>query len=206
MAKSKRKAIAAATRGKATLHGPAPDTPDHDRSIVLAVKALSSSSFPPLASAVCSSVLEPILEAAPGPASLNDITVDDCSEDAALAGDLLDEEQLDFSFTDDDCEDLLPSPPLFPPPAGLVPTPLSGGSPPPTTAVAGSSPPSGGKVWTDLFSTRSRLLHVQSFKTSPSIILLRPVPFLPRTSSLSLKSGTCVQSVMSLAKGQATGL
>jgi hypothetical protein len=55
MAKHKRKAIATATRGKATLHDSAPD-----RSIVLAVKALSSSSFPPLASAVSSSVLEPI--------------------------------------------------------------------------------------------------------------------------------------------------
>jgi hypothetical protein len=153
MAKHKRKAIAAATRGKATQHNPIPDNPDHDRSIVLAVKALSSSSFPPLASAVCSSVLKPIPEAAPGPASLDDVTVDDCSEDDALAGDLLDEEQLDFSFTDDDYEDLLPSPPLFPPPPRLVPTPLSGSCPPSTTVVAGSSPPSGGKVWTDLFST-----------------------------------------------------
>jgi len=153
MAKHKRKAIAAATRGKASLHDPAPDNPDHDRSIVLAVKALSSSSFPPLTSAVCSSILEPILEAALGLVSLDDIIVDDCSEDDALAGDLLDEEQLDFSFTDDDCEDLLPSPPLFPPPAGLIPSPLSGGCPPSTTVVAGSSPPSGGKVWTDLFST-----------------------------------------------------
>ncbi|KAJ7012392.1 hypothetical protein NC653_002444 [Populus alba x Populus x berolinensis] len=102
MAKHKRKAIAAATHGKATLHDPTPDNPDHARSIVLAIKALSSSSFPPLASAVCSSVLKPIPEAAPSPVSLDDVTVDDCSEDDALAGDLLDEEQLDLSFTDDD--------------------------------------------------------------------------------------------------------
>jgi hypothetical protein len=153
MAKHKRKAITASTRGKTTRHDPTPDNPDHDRSIVLAVKALSSSSFPPLASAVCSSVLEPIPEAAPGPASLDDVTVDDCSEDDALASDLLDEEKMDFSFTDDDYEDLLPSHPLFPPPAGLVPTPLSGGCLPSTTVVAGFSPPSGGKVWTNLFST-----------------------------------------------------
>jgi len=148
MAKHKRKAIATATRGKATLLDSTPD-----RSIVLAVKALSSSSFPPLANVVCSSALEPIPEVAPGPASKDDVTVDDCSEDDVLAGDLLDEERLDFSFTDEDCEDLLPSPSLFPPSAGLVPTPLFGGCPPSTTVVAGSSPPSGGKVWTDLFST-----------------------------------------------------
>ena len=148
MAKHKRKAIATATRGKATLHASTPD-----RSIVLAVKALSSSSFPPLASAVSSSVLEPIPEAAPGPTSIDGVFVDDGSEDDVLAGDLLDEERLDFSFTDDDCEDLLPSPPLFPPLAGPVPGPPSSGCPPSTTVVAGSSPPSGGKVWTYLFST-----------------------------------------------------
>ncbi|KAL3583071.1 hypothetical protein D5086_017403 [Populus alba] len=100
-------------------------------------------------STVCTSVLEPMPEVTPGPASLDDVTVDDCSEDDALVGNLLDEEQLDFSFIDDDCEDLLPSPSLFPPPAGLVSTPISSGCPPSTTAVAGfsSSPPSGCNPW-----------------------------------------------------------
>ncbi|KAL9376456.1 hypothetical protein Peur_030576 [Populus x canadensis] len=148
MANHKRKAIATATRGTTTLHVSAPD-----RSIILDVKALSSSSFPPLASAVCSRVLEPIPKAVPGPASLYDIIVDDCSEDDVLAGHLLEEERLDFSFTDEDCEELLPSSSLFPPSTGLVPTPLSSSCPPSTTVVAGSSPPSSGKVWTDLFST-----------------------------------------------------
>jgi len=92
-------------------------------------------------------------EAASGPASIYVVSVDAGSEDDVLAGDLLDEERLDFSFTDDDCEDLLPSPPLFPPPAGPVPDPPSSGCPPSTTVVVGSSPPYGGKVWTNLFST-----------------------------------------------------
>ena len=180
MAKHKRKAIATATRGKATLHASTPD-----RSIVLAVKALSSSSFPPLASAVSSSVLEPIPEAAPGPTSIDGVFVDDGSEDDVLAGDLLDEERLDFSFTDDDCEDLLPSPPLFPPLAGPVPGPPSSGCPPSTTVVAGSSPPSGGKVWTYLFSTSKSstpCTKLQNFSLNhlTKTCTISPEDFLPQ--------------------------
>jgi hypothetical protein len=52
----------------------------------------------------------------------------------------------------------------------------------------------------------SHPLHVPSFKISPSIILQRPVPSPLRISNLSLKYGTCVRLVMSLAKARAIGL
>jgi len=162
MAKSKRKLT---SRGKPIMRSSVPDDHLHARSIVLAVQApstglpSSSSTFlhpapPPPACALDLAVLPPLPEVSPNP--LESVTVQDCSSDEGLDEALLEEEQLDFSFTDEDGDDT----PLLSPPAGL-----SGVHPPPpsvvveacaspTIAVAGtslvSSPDS--KVWKDLFS------------------------------------------------------
>jgi len=174
MAKNKRKVTATTTRGKAILRSSVPDIHDHDRSIVLAVQApsailsgSSSSVLPPLACAVGPALLPPIPEVTPVPNPLEVVIVDDCLEDADddLVEALLDEEQLDYSFSDDDGEDLSTSPSLLPPTAGLtLPSALAGRPPsspevvggcaPPTIGVAGSSLAStpGNKVWKDFFS------------------------------------------------------
>jgi hypothetical protein len=55
------------------------------------------------------------------------VTVEDCSEDEALVDALLEEEQLDFSFFDDDCYD--GSPLSSPPAAPALPLVNTGGSP-----------------------------------------------------------------------------
>jgi len=178
MAKTKRKVTATTTRGKAILRSSSvPDDLDHVRSIVLAVQAPSagltgsSSSVPhsvppPLACAV-GPILPPIPEVSPVPLPLEDVTVDDCSEveDDDLVEALLEEEQLDYSFSDDDGEDLSTSPSLLPPTAGLTPPSALKGRSPSSTAVArGCAPPTigapssslastpGTKVWKDLFS------------------------------------------------------
>ncbi|KAL9382098.1 hypothetical protein Peur_025133 [Populus x canadensis] len=57
---------------------------------------------PPLASVVCPEVLKPIPEVAYSSYLLKEVTVEDCSEDEALVEALLEKEQLDFSFFDDD--------------------------------------------------------------------------------------------------------
>ncbi|KAL9347251.1 hypothetical protein Peur_058617 [Populus x canadensis] len=179
MAKTKRKVTAANTRGKATLRSSSvPDDLDHVRSIVLAVQAPSAgpsgssstvlhSVHPPLACAVGPAFLPPIPEDPPVPKPLQTATVDDGSEDEndGLVEALSAEEQLDFSFSDDDGEDLSASPSLLPPAAGLTPSYASegrsppssvvaGGYVPPTIGVAGSSLASspGSKIWSDLFS------------------------------------------------------
>ena len=178
MAKTKRKVTAATTRGKAILRSSSvPDDLDHVRSIVLAVQApsagLSGSSssvlhsvHPPLACAVGPAFLPPIPEDPPVPNPLQTASVDDGSEaeDDGLVEALSEEEQLDFSFSDDDGEDLSTSPSLLPPTAGLTPPSASegrsppssvvaGGCVPPTIGVAGSSLAStpGSKTWSDLF-------------------------------------------------------
>lgn len=177
MAKNKRKVTATTTRGKAILRASVLDFHDHDRSIVLAVQApsavlsgSSSSVLPPLACVVGPALLPPIPEVTPVPNPLEAVTVDDCSEDADddLVEALLDEEQLDYSFSDDDGEDLSTSPSLLPPtPGPTLPSVLAGRPPsspevvggcaPPTIGVAGSSLAStpGNKVWKDFFFCQS---------------------------------------------------
>ncbi|KAJ6976309.1 hypothetical protein NC653_031983 [Populus alba x Populus x berolinensis] len=168
MAKNKRKVTTTTTRGKAILRSSVVDDHDQDRSTVLALQALlvvppcSSSSVlqpapPPPACALCLAILPPIVEVAPVPNTLETVTVEDCSADEGLDEALLEEEQLDFSFTNDDA-------PLLSPPAGLVPPSTSEGHPPstmdvgggasPTNVVAGTSLTStpGSRVWKDFFS------------------------------------------------------
>jgi len=106
------------------------------------------------------------------------VTVEDCSEDEALVDALLEEEQLDFSFSNDDCCDGSPLP--SPPAAPALPLVTAGGSPPNTSTKA--TPPSplplvavyGGISY---FLT-DHLLTVQSFKISPLIISPNHVPSL----------------------------
>ncbi|KAJ6880842.1 hypothetical protein NC652_034010 [Populus alba x Populus x berolinensis] len=147
---------------------------DHDRSTVLVVHApsavppCSSSSVsqptpPPPECALCPAILPPIPKVAPIPNTLETVIVEDYSSDEGLDETLLKEEQLDFSFTDDDGEDLLTFTPLISPLAGLVPPSTSegcspsivdiGGGASPTKTVAGTSLAStpGSKVWKDLF-------------------------------------------------------
>lgn len=105
---------------------------------------------------MCPGILPPILELASGSKLLDDITVEDCSEDEALVEALMEEEHLDFSFYDDDCDGSLKSTPLCPPPANLTPPPTpSGGCPHITTIVVGNSLSStpGNSAYRDLFST-----------------------------------------------------
>ena len=161
MAKSKRKLT---SRGKAITRSSVPDDHLYARSIVLAVQApsaglpSSSSTFlhpapPPPACALDPAVLPPLPAVSPHP--LESVTVQDCSSAEDLEEALLEEEQLDFSFSDEDGDDT----PLLSPSAGL-----SGVRPPPsavvedcaplTTDVAGTSLASspGSRVWKDLFS------------------------------------------------------
>jgi hypothetical protein len=86
---------------------------------------------------VCPEVLTPILEVAYGFHLLEEVTIEDCSEDEALVEALLGEEQLDFSFFDDDCD--LKSPHLLLPSTDLVPPSLPPGGRPPTTTVVAST-------------------------------------------------------------------
>ncbi|KAJ6976285.1 hypothetical protein NC653_031970 [Populus alba x Populus x berolinensis] len=150
MAKSKRKVKASSTRGKGTLHFSADH--DHDSSYVLALCApesapLASSSTPAFSPVppptVCDEGLTTLalipeevpchLAAISNP--LEAVTVEDCSDDDPLVAALLDEEQLDFSFSDVDGDDSSPAPS----PSGCV---SSGDSSPPTTKVAEGSCPS----------------------------------------------------------------
>ncbi|KAJ6976282.1 hypothetical protein NC653_031968 [Populus alba x Populus x berolinensis] len=174
MAKNKRKGKASTTRGKRILHPSGSVDHDHDSSYVLALCApepilLTSASSPVLSLVAPSSVCEeglaatvPIPEAIPNP--LEAVIVEDCSDDDPLVAALLDEEHLDFSFSEDDGEDM--SSPV--PPSSSVP-PCSSGGPPPlssevpagdrpfTTTAAGaplaSTPGSG--AWKALFSTNT---------------------------------------------------
>ncbi|KAG6735728.1 hypothetical protein POTOM_061612 [Populus tomentosa] len=66
---------------------------------------------------------------------LEAVTVEDCLNDHPLVAALLEEEQLDFSFSDDDGEDMLHSSPM-PSPSGCVPPCSSGGPPHSSTKVA----------------------------------------------------------------------
>ncbi|KAJ6976310.1 hypothetical protein NC653_031983 [Populus alba x Populus x berolinensis] len=102
MAKNKRKVTTTTTRGKAILRSSVVDDHDQDRSTVLALQAPAP---PPPACALCLAILPPIVEVAPVPNTLETVTVEDCSADEGLDEALLEEEQLDFSFTNDDGED-----------------------------------------------------------------------------------------------------
>nr|TKR97158.1 hypothetical protein D5086_0000216380 [Populus alba] len=107
MAKTRWKIVATVSRGKDTLHVHVPDDPNHDGSII---------------SPFCPDVLPTIPEISSGSKLLDTVTVEDCSEDEALVKVLLEEEQLDFSFSDDDCCDVSPkSPPLLSPPTTPIP-------------------------------------------------------------------------------------
>jgi hypothetical protein len=114
MAKTRQKVAATVTRGKDILHAPVPNDPDHDGSVVLALQATksdvisstSSSVLPHMSpskvSVVCPGVLPPIPELGSGSKLLDDVTVEECSEDEALVATLMEEEKLDFSFSNDD--------------------------------------------------------------------------------------------------------
>jgi hypothetical protein len=84
---------------------------------------LSPSKFSP----PCPDVLPTIPEISSGSKLVDTVTVEDCSEDEALVDALLEEEQLDFSFFDDDCYD--GSPLSSPPAAPALPLVNTGGSP-----------------------------------------------------------------------------
>ncbi|KAL9382188.1 hypothetical protein Peur_025223 [Populus x canadensis] len=98
---------------------------------------------PPPACALCRAILPPIPEIAPVCNPLESVTVEDCSTQEGLDEALLEEEQLDFSFTDDDGEDT----PLLSPPAGL-----SEGRPPSTVVVEGCASPTNTVAGTSLAS------------------------------------------------------
>jgi hypothetical protein len=167
MAKTRWKIAAIVSRGEDTLHMHVPNEPTHDSSIVLGLQAIkldvnpcaSSSEPSPLSpskfSPPCPDVLPTIPEISSGSKLVDIVTVEDCSEDEALVDALLEEEQLDFSFSNDDCCDGSPLP--SPPAAPALPLVTAGGSPPNTSTKA--TPPlpaaSGRHVWRDLlFSDR----------------------------------------------------
>ncbi|KAJ6976311.1 hypothetical protein NC653_031983 [Populus alba x Populus x berolinensis] len=113
MTKNKRKVTATTTRGKAILRSSVVNDHDQDRSTILALQAFlaippcSSSSVlqpapPPSACALCPAILPPIPKVAPVLNTLETVTIEDSSADEGLDEALLEEEQLDFSFTNDD--------------------------------------------------------------------------------------------------------
>ena len=171
MAKTRWKIAATVSHGKDTLHVPIPNEPNHDSFIILCLQAIksevipcSSSSVPsPLSpskiSAPCPNVLPTIPEISSGSKLVDTVTVEYCSEDEALVDALLEEEQLDFSFFDDDCCDGSPLP--SPPAAPALPLVIAGGSPQHTSAKADTPlpPASGSRVWRDLFSSDRPSTH-----------------------------------------------
>nr|TKS02752.1 hypothetical protein D5086_0000160060 [Populus alba] len=114
----------------------------------------SSSDHSPLSpsklSPSCLDVLPTIIEISSGSKLVDTITIENCSEDEALVAMLLEEEQQDFSFSNDDCGD--GSPLSSPPAAPTLPLVPTGGSPQNTPSKA-SPPASGSRVWWDLFSS-----------------------------------------------------
>ncbi|KAJ6963686.1 hypothetical protein NC652_002107 [Populus alba x Populus x berolinensis] len=129
---------------KGILHSYVLDDHDHDKSYVLALHApksaplaSSSPSFlspvsPPSIYDVDPVVPTPTPEVVPGPLEaipnpLEVVTVEDCSNDDPLVAALLKEEQLDFSFSNDDSEDMFHSSPLSPPSSGYIPPSSSRG-------------------------------------------------------------------------------
>ncbi|KAL3569525.1 hypothetical protein D5086_029415 [Populus alba] len=86
---------------------------------------------------------------------MDTVTVEACFEDETIEDARLDEEQLDFSFSDDDCYNASP----FPSPLATLVLPLDtsrGSSPPFSLKVASSlSSVFGSGVWWNLFSSLS---------------------------------------------------
>ncbi|KAL3583101.1 hypothetical protein D5086_017433 [Populus alba] len=155
MAKNKWKGKAPITRGKSIRHPSGSDEQDHDSSYVLALCAPEPILWTRASSPVPSSVAPSLvckeglvataptskevtchLEAIPNP--LEAVTVEDCSNDDPLVAALLDEEHLDFSFSEDDGEGMSPPVPL----SDKVPPCSSGGPPPSSSKVPAGDHPS----------------------------------------------------------------
>ncbi|KAL3573224.1 hypothetical protein D5086_027128 [Populus alba] len=81
-----------------------------------------------------------VYKVAPIPNILETITVEDYSSEEGSEENLSKEEQLYFSFIDDDGEDMLTSTPWASPPAGLIPPPTSEGCSTPTEDIGGGTP------------------------------------------------------------------
>ncbi|KAJ6976268.1 hypothetical protein NC653_031954 [Populus alba x Populus x berolinensis] len=174
MAKNKWKGKAPITRGKSIRHPSGSDEQDHDSSYVLALCApepiLWTRASSPVPSSVAPSLVckeglvatAPTSKAIPNP--LEAVTVEDCSNDDPLVAALLDEEHLDFSFSEDDGEGMSPPVPL----SDKVPPCSSGGPPPSSSKVPAGDHPStitaagatlastpGSGAWKALFSTNT---------------------------------------------------
>nr|TKR85199.1 hypothetical protein D5086_0000250520 [Populus alba] len=94
---------------------------------------------------------------APIPNILETITVEDYSSEEGSEENLSKEEQLYFSFIDDDGEDMLTSTPWASPPAGLIPPPTSEGCSTPTEDIGGGTPTTKAIVGTSLASAPASL-------------------------------------------------
>lgn len=109
----------------------------------------------PVKSAPCA--LSPVPEFASSSKPLDKVLVEDCSDDEEL----LEEEQLNFNFSDEDCDGSPKSPTLIPPYADIVsPLSPSDGRAPITSVVAGNlifSTLSSSK-WRDLFSSNRSIV------------------------------------------------
>jgi hypothetical protein len=124
MAKNKRKATSIVACRQDVLHAPivVPNDHDHDGdgSVVLALTVVPGTkpdvvpcepytNLPPMPSSqpsdVCLSDLQPalVMVVASGSTSLDEVRVEDCSIDSDE--EILEEDQLDFNFTDEECDD-----------------------------------------------------------------------------------------------------
>ena len=182
MSKNKRKAASTVARRQDALHAPivVPDDHDHDGdgSVVLALTiALGTkpnafpceprTDLPPMSSSqpsdVCLSDLQPasMMVVASGSTSLDEVWVENCFVDSDE--EILEEDQLDFNFSDEECDDSPKSPTLLPVENVSSPPP-SGGRVPDTTTVAGNPIffTLGSSKWRDLFfSNRSTVSYIK---------------------------------------------
>nr|TKR90310.1 hypothetical protein D5086_0000234250 [Populus alba] len=125
MAKTRRKTVVTVSCGKDTLHVYVPDKHLHDGSIVLGLQFIKLAVIPysslllpsslslTKTSTLCPVVLPTIPELCPASSLMNTVIVKACSKDKTLEDALSEEEQLDFSFSDDDCCDGSPLPSLL---------------------------------------------------------------------------------------------
>ncbi|KAJ6875096.1 hypothetical protein NC652_034729 [Populus alba x Populus x berolinensis] len=125
MAKTRRKTVVTVFCGKDTLHVPVPYKHLHDGSIVLGLQFIKLAVIPcsslllpsslslTKTSTLCPVVLPTIPKLCPASSLMNTVIVKACSKDKTLEYALSEEEQLDFSFSDDDCCDGSPLPSLL---------------------------------------------------------------------------------------------
>uniref|UniRef100_A0A2K1XY33 DUF4283 domain-containing protein n=1 Tax=Populus trichocarpa TaxID=3694 RepID=A0A2K1XY33_POPTR len=202
MSKNKRKAASTVARRQDALHAPivVPDDHDHDGdgSVVLALTiALGTkpnafpceprTDLPPMSSSqpsdVCLSDLQPasMMVVASGSTSLDEVWVENFFVDSDE--EILEEDQLDFNFSDEECDDSPKSPTLLPVENVSSPPP-SGGRVPDTTTATLTIHDSGWLVYK--FKIEEDKLTV--LRGGPYLVYGRPLILRPMTNFFDFSS------------------